>query len=60
MIIKLVRLFNHIIILDLENLKMIIDSHIGLAIEVLHGDVEAVTALKGELVKLFKPEPQLT
>ena len=38
---------------------MIIDGHIGLVIKVLHGDVQAVTALGGELVKSFKAEPDL-
>ena len=49
--------FNEIFIYDL---KLIIDGHIGLAVKVLEGDVEAVAALGGELVKLFETKPQLT
>ena len=44
---------------DLD-LKLIIDGHIGLSVKVRHGDFQAVTGLRGELVKLFKTEPQLT
>ena len=51
---------NIIIILDLENLKLIIDGHISLVVKVSHGDLQAVTALGGELVKLFKAKPTLT
>ena len=60
LIVMLGRLFYHIIITDLDNLKLIIDGHVGLAIKVFHGDVEAVVALGGELVKIFKAQPQLT
>ena len=39
---------------------MVLDSHIGFLVKVLHGDVKAVFALGGELVKSFEAEPQLT
>ena len=42
------------------NFKLIIDGHIGIVVKVLHGDVQAEVALRGELVKLFKTKPQLT
>ena len=49
---------NHLII-DLENLKLVIDSHIGLVVKVGQGDVESVAAIRGELVELFETEPPL-
>ena len=48
-----------LIIIDLDNLKLIIDGHINLPVSVLHGDTKAVAALGGELVKLFEAEPTL-
>ena len=42
-----------------DNLKLIIDGHIGLVVPVLEGDVKAVAALGGELVKLVQTQPQL-
>ena len=48
-----------LIIIDLDNPKLIIDGHINLPVKVLHGDTKAVTALGGELVNVFETEPQL-
>ena len=38
---------------NVDNLKLVIDSHIGLLVKVLQGDAKAVDALRGDLVNLF-------
>ena len=42
----------------IKHLKLVIDGHIGLVVEVCEGDTKTAVALGGELVKLFKTEPQ--
>ena len=44
---------------DLQNLKLIIDRDIGLVVKVSEVDIEAISALGGELVKFFQPKPEL-
>ena len=42
---------------SVPNLKLIVESHISIAVKVLEGDPKAATAVRGKLVKLFKAEP---
>ena len=42
-----------------DNLELFKDSHIGLVIKVLEGDIEVVAAFGGEMVDIFETKPQL-
>ena len=42
---------------DVDNLKLVIDGHIGLVVSVHQFDVEAVVVFGGELVQIFKTKP---
>ena len=57
LVIIIIIMNNMIIILDLDNLKPIIDSHICLLVKVHHDDLKAVGARGGELVESFKAKP---
>ena len=44
---------------DVDNLKLVIDGHIGLVVPVHQFDVKAVVVFGGELVQIFKTKPAL-